>query len=157
MILLHRKDISRYLGMDPRLDEALRLIKERTVENDALGRVDYSENMYYLVQHYETKPRQEVRWESHREYIDIQYVKNGTEWIDINIDGSGLESVEEPVGTDCIFYEDRTGELLGNANQIYLAAGMLAVFYPSDIHRPCICIEHPQPVDKIVFKIHTEK
>lgn len=150
MIVLQKKDIDNYLYMDTRLTEGLRMIMDGVVERQKTGRTDDSEQMYHNIQCYKTKPFEETRYESHEYWIDIQYIQAGQERIDVLNSEDGIERAEHNKETDCIFYRTENGV---NGNQLYLKAGMLAVFYPEDIHRPCICIDGSETVEKVVFKI----
>lgn len=150
MIVLHKKDIAKYLEMDARLKEALQMIADGAVDHQEVGKVIDSENLYHNVQCYETKPFEKTRYESHELWIDIQYIKAGQERMDVLISGDGAEQTEHNKEKDCIFYQSNGS---ANANQLYLTAGMLAVFYPEDIHRPCICVDGPETVEKVVFKV----
>ena len=154
MILLHKKDIAKYLGMDARLDAALQMIASGEADQDAEGRYEDSDRMYHMVQRYVTKSHAEARWESHEYWIDIQYMKSGEERMDILVSKEGLKETERPEGADCIFYEKADAKNLSGEQTLRMGAGMLAVYYPEDIHKPGISVESPCEVEKIVFKIH---
>ena len=150
MIVLHKQDIEKYLNMDVRLAEGLRMIMDGIADTQPLGRTDDSQQMYHNVQCYETKILEDTRYESHEKWIDIQYIRDGQERIDVLVTKDGVEIEEHNREADCIFYRG-SGEIKGN--QLYLTAGMLAVFYPEDLHRPCICVDEPETVEKVVVKV----
>lgn len=150
MLVFHKKDIQRYLGMDVRLDKALQMIADGVIDTETPGRKDDSDCLYHSVQYYETKLLENTCFEAHEQWIDIQYVRAGQERIDVLLSAEGLVEVECNKEADCkIFREEEAVP----GNQICLKAGMLAVFYPEDIHKPCICIDKPNQVEKVVFKI----
>ena len=151
MIILHKNTIEKYIGMDTRLDTALQILKEGSVERAGPGRYDDSDILYYIIQRYTTKAKEDARWESHQNWIDIQYIRKGIEQIDVLVTDEGLKETERNDETDVIFYQCTD---LPDKIQLSLHAGMLAVFYPEDIHKPCIADGNPQTVEKIVFKIH---
>lgn len=150
MIVLHKENISKYLEMDARLNAAFRMLAEGLVEHESLGKFEDSDHMYHMIQCYETKSREDTRWESHQNWIDIQYLRTGQERIDVLVSKKGLEKAEQNKDMDVIFYRENG---LVRENQVLLEDGMLAVFYPEDIHRPGICLEQPQTIEKVVFKI----
>ena len=150
MIVLDRENILKYLGMDARLDAAFRKVAEGLVEHESVGRFEDSEHMYHTVQCYETKERKDTCWESHQNWIDIQYLRAGQERINVLVSKRGLEEAEKDEDLDVIFYRENG---LVQENQVVLKPGMLAVFYPEDIHMGGICMEQPQAVEKVVFKV----
>jgi len=153
MIVLHKKDIEKYLEMDKRLKKALQMIVAGAVDHAPLGRTDEDENMYYNVQSYETKPFEATCYEAHEVWIDIQYIRKGREWIDVKVTEEGLSVKERNPEKDYILFECGADDC---TNRICLEEDMLAVFYPEDIHRPCIGACGAQKVEKIVFKIKVQ-
>ena len=150
MIVLHKDQIPAYLGMDTRLDAGLQLIADGCMDRTELGRVDVSDCLYHNTQRYETKPFADTRYESHEQWIDIQYLRAGQEQMDILLCREGLRETERKPEADVMFYEP-DGEIY--PNRLNLAPGMLAIFYPEDIHRPCICAGQPETVEKVVLKV----
>lgn len=151
MIVLHKKDCEKYIGMDARLDAAFQMIADGTADKAPFGKTEDSENLYHNTQSYETKSFENTKYEAHEYWIDVQYIRAGKERIDVLVSAEGTEEIQHNVEGDCIFF--KAGEA-AKANQVYLEAGMLAVFYPEDLHRPCICVEEPETVEKVVFKAH---
>lgn len=149
MIVLHKKDIPLYLGRDSRLDAALRLIADGALEDSSLGRNDITETLYTVTQSYQTKPLSQCRWESHERWIDIQYIRCGLERLDVMLSAEGLTVSEYKPESDVIFYNDASLP----CNMLHLSDGMLAVFYPEDIHRPGVAVDAPTDVEKVVLKI----
>lgn len=90
------------------------------------------EEIFALHQIYETKPPKEARFEAHRKHIDIQFIHFGEEAMLT----AGIEGVEELVPydekTDVAFYGLCAGR------EITVAAGRAAIFYPADLHAPCL-------------------
>ncbi len=106
------------------------------------------ENIFALVQEYVTKNSSEVNWESHRKYIDVQFILRGTEKIGYS-QRDALTLIEDfGADNDIAFY---TGPR--NYTDITLSEGMFAVFYPGEAHLPCCISETASKVKKIVFKI----
>lgn len=155
MLVFHKKDIPFYAKMDERLSEALQLIASGELDNEPVGKIVISERLHCLVQEYETKEYSDTKWESHEKYIDIQYVCQGRERMDVWTVSDTLELQEVDQEADCRFYKEKKGAESEKANQICCQDGMMAVFYPSDIHRPCICAGQPEWVKKRVFKIRS--
>lgn len=150
MIVLHKKDIANYLNMDARLTAALQMIADGAVENDPIGKTVDSDQMYHIVQCYDSKPFEQTKWESHKKYIDIQYIISGLERIDTAIVEDGFTVTSHNEEKDCLLYQTDENAFI---SPLVLSAGTMAVLYPEDLHRPQIAVGDPQEVKKIVFKI----
>ena len=94
-----------------------------------------------------TAPVENKRAESHRNYIDIQYLFTGKE-----VQGYAplLPGVtgEEPAGKDNIFYEK-----VENEQFVTLHPGEFTVYFTNDIHRPNCTMDEPVNIHKAVVKI----
>lgn len=102
--------------------------------------------VYASVQTYDTKI--DAKYESHRNYIDIQYVINGAEKIGVT-DLSNCEScIEYDPERDLEFYN-----IVSNEEFIALTEGCFVIFYPHDAHKPSIAIKDPTTVKKVVVKV----
>lgn len=113
------------------------------------GRYEIKGNdIYAMVQSYMTDAAENKKLESHRCYIDMQYIVSGTEvmgWLHTN----GLK-IMTPYSeeNDVIFYHNSK-----YMSQLVLTEGMFAVFYPDDAHRPGCFLDKPEPARKIVVKV----
>ncbi len=109
--------------------------------------------IFAIVSAYETKQLEDCKFEAHRDYVDIQVLLDGFEFIEWMPVDELETTVEYSAETDCEFFEypDFFG---GNS---LLCPGLFAVYYPEDGHMPQICIEDPEPVRKCVIKIHRDE
>jgi len=113
------------------------------------GRYDLSDDgLYATVSIYETKQPEDAKYEAHRKYIDIQYVAEGEEYIEI----LPLEMIDEVQNydekADIMFFESKAGgsKLLADKNRFF-------IFFPEDAHKPCLRTDTIRTVKKIVVKI----
>ena len=105
------------------------------------------------LQRYTTRVLEECRPETHKKYVDIQYVVEGEEYMGWCPFSPDLK-VTAPYDAekDITFYE----ELVPDSN-IVLTPGRFAVIYPEDVHRPQGAVEgEPGPVTKVVVKISVD-
>ena len=108
------------------------------------------EHLFVSVDDYTTKDKSETRYESHRKYIDIQYVIEGEELMGLTT----LDKVEitEPYNEekDIAFYEFEGGDY------IKATPGNFVLFFPEDVHRPVMKVNENSRVRKIVVKVLIE-
>ena len=146
MIIAKKEHARDYLGIHPRLDRALELLGDPAflasvttetmkLEGDAL---------YVFRCEYSTVPFEETFFESHKRYLDLQAVLSGQERSDI-ADPKSLQQFEQ--------HDDFWG-YHGEADQsVILRPDNFMVVFPGDAHRLKICVDKPEAVSKVVFKI----
>ena len=131
-----------------RVERAIEYIKN--LEHDGLvpGKYIVDDNFYYSVQEYDTKPVSECKLESHRQYIDVQWIVEGCEAMDI-ADIAAL-SVKEAYDEekDIMFWK-----LPARMMRTILKEGSYVVLYPENAHMGCIECGGPERVKKIVGKV----
>lgn len=108
--------------------------------------------LFVTAQRYETKERAFCRAETHASYVDVQYLLEGKELV-----GYCALSPELEVEEDCIAARDaRFYKNLPEEATFVLTPGAYAVFFPTDVHRPCCDAAGTQRVRKLVVKIHVD-
>ena len=65
--------------MEKKLEKALGIIEDLDWETVECGTYTVDDDIFYMVQEYETKHPQEARYEAHEKYVDIQYIVKGEE------------------------------------------------------------------------------
>jgi biofilm protein TabA len=114
-----------------------------------LGRTDIDgDNVFVMMSEGETRPPEQVRFEAHRRYIDIQLVVRGQEAIGI-APVSALTTAEPYDGAKDIEFFATPRESVSLA----LRAGDFAVFAPGDAHRPSLHLDGPHVSRKAVVKV----
>jgi YhcH/YjgK/YiaL family protein len=149
---VNRRTLAVYYHKNSRhWDQAFQFLKSSDLKNLPLGKQELEgKHLFISVDEYVSKDKIETRYESHKKYIDIQYVIEGEELIGLTT----LDNVEitEPysVEKDITFYAFDGGE--------YLKAtpGNFLIFFPEDVHRPMIKVNENSKVKKIVVKILME-
>lgn len=88
--------------------------------------------MYAVLNTYNTSPAEELSFEAHRKYIDVQLLLAGVEDVDVSQDLDDMEVIIPYCDeSDAAFYDTP-----GNWSTVVLQPGNFAVFYPDDAHRP---------------------
>lgn len=132
MIFDKIENIALYKGMSGAVDAAIEHILSHDAEAyEQSGPVHLEEGVFYSVADVSLKAREEIRWECHDEYIDLQYVIAGdAETIEYGC-RSDIQGWEKKPGADIYFSDDEPVRLPLN-----IAPGFFALFFPQDAHRP---------------------
>jgi YhcH/YjgK/YiaL family protein len=129
-------------GIDYLRNTDFSLLEDKTYEIDG-------KKLFVIVQSYKTKPAAECKSESHKKYLDIQYIISGEEIIQL-----GYPHADNIFETEYLEDKDRWNyaKVVGEFD-VPMRAGMYAVFFPTDIHRPSCHLNGEQKVRKAVVKI----
>jgi YhcH/YjgK/YiaL family protein len=142
-----------YTGLGERIAVGLALLNEDSVRNAAPGKYEVDgENLFYIVDEYETKPIEKGKLEIHRKYLDIQYIVRGEECIGY----APLEGL-----TETMAYDGENDAALYKfeplMSKLILKQGSFAIFWPNEPHMPGRRIgDTAQKVKKIVVKVRME-
>lgn len=126
-------------------------LEYREIMSYSLGackKVELDGDNFILEQVYSSKDRNECLFESHKKYIDIQFIVYGEEIIEVANSKNLISTQAYDEKKDIVIYKDTK-----QASLIFLKAGDIAIFYPQDAHMPCIKINKCDKVVKIVVKI----
>jgi YhcH/YjgK/YiaL family protein len=106
------------------------------------------DEVFALVQTYETGPATEKRFESHRAHLDVQYVAEGEERIlHAPVRLLAAAGAYDPE-RDVAFYEEPR-----YASSILMRPGDFAVLLPGDGHKPGCMAGGRHRVKKVVVKV----
>lgn len=147
MILDKLENADLYAGITENLKKGFDFLKNTDLSKIEIGRYEIDgKNVFALVSEYESKAHQDCRLEAHQTYADIQYIVLGREAIGFaTLSGQTVTSEYNP-DKDIVFFS-------GETTPLTLDAGMFAVFFPQDVHRPCMQINGPEKVKKVVVKV----
>ena len=136
-----------YAGKETRLAAALEYLRKTDFSNLANGKHEIDgEDVFALVQEYDSRLEEGAEFEAHRKYADVHYVREGSERV-------GYSHIQR-LTTSVPYDEDKDCEMLrGKGDSVTLFAGMFAVTFPEDAHMPSLAILNPAPVKKIVVKV----
>jgi len=136
-----------YYGLGEKFQKAFEFIKNTDFSeiSDAKIEID-GDNIFALVQKYNTKNPKNAKWEAHRKYIDIQYMISGAENIGFVL-SDYLDLVDEyNIENDIEFFD-------GLGDFVQLNEGEFAIFFPNDAHKPGLHIKESELVHKVVVKV----
>lgn len=151
MIVDNIQNYAKYANLPAPLYRAIQYIGSTDFTHVENGQYELDgKRMVSIVNRYQTKTIDNAIWESHRKYIDVQFVAGGHERF-------GLIPLDQapPVRTpydekkDVIFYEP-------GIDTFDAPAGTFMIFYPDDIHAPGLATgvpPTPKEVVKVVVKV----
>lgn len=147
MILDRLENATLYSSLSHNLHKGFDFLATTDLASLTTGRheIDGS-NVFALVSEYNSKAHGECRLEAHRTYADIQYIISGRESIGYTMLSQQEVLIPYDAEKDIVFFKGETSPLV-------LEQGMFAVFFPQDIHRPCMQIDGVEKVKKVVIKV----
>lgn len=142
------------------LRAALTFLKENDMAAHEPGRFNIELDgtpMILQVLDLTTAPRQELRPEIHRKYVDVQLLAAGGPECAAFYDDDKSSFVDEDLlntERDILFYKNKPASFEGT---IAMTVGTYAMYFPWDIHVPaCQAAGTPENIRKIVIKVPVE-
>jgi YhcH/YjgK/YiaL family protein len=136
MIVDRLEEAGQYSRLHPGFDAAFDLLKSTPFDELGPGRHEVmGESLFLIIDFVEGKGREAARLETHRKYIDVQYI----------IPGKGALAEQfgwRPTATcsqaTSPFDKDKDIAFFGDQPELWftLPPGYFAVFFPSDAHAP---------------------
>lgn len=150
MILTSLANAEIYGTLHPRLARGIEYLKSGAWQGKEPGTYVLEEDaLTAIIQHYDTIPADQLRWEAHRVYTDIQFVVSGSERIGVGMLEDFTPTTEYAEDKDILFLD-------GAAGMVEVRAGMLAILFPHDVHKPRLPVDQPAWVEKIVLKVRVD-
>jgi YhcH/YjgK/YiaL family protein len=146
MVIDQLKNAHHYYKLGEGIAAALRYLQNTDPTKVEPGRyVLDGDDLYAMVQQYETKPKAQGFWEAHRKYLDVQYVAQGTEHMGF----APLSQLRpQPYDEEKDFLKAE-----GEGEFLTMRAGTFMILGPDDAHMPGMAVSGPQPVRKVVVKV----
>lgn len=119
----------------------------QNLQNISLGKYYLDKQIYVNIEEYDTKLLIKGMYESHKKYLDLQYMISGKEKIIIKPVKELERNAQYTLQNDCQTYHICKG------NEITLSQGQAILIQPQDGHISGIQIEQGLKVRKAVFKI----
>jgi len=137
-----------YQHLNERIAAAFHYLHTTDLHSTPVGKYAIDgDNIFVIVQEYETMDAANEQMEAHSKYIDVQYIING----------------EELVGHAFLSNQQLSKEYSGEEDFLLVPdvpdfftcfrAGMFMIFFPTDLHMPCIKVNETARVKKVVVKV----
>lgn len=151
MVIDKLEHAHRYTAMGEGIAKALQYLKDTDLATIAVGKhVIDGDRLFAIVQEYETMDSASEQMESHRKYTDVQYAASGVELVGHALLGSQQVSKEYNADEDFMLYADKPDFYT------QMDAGTFMIFFPTDLHMPCLRVDGPVKVKKVVVKVGIE-
>ncbi len=136
------------------LKELLHIFKTTDFQSIETGRhIVKGDDIFFMVQDYETRKADEARPEDHQIYVDVQFVFTGEEQFGVTLSHDNLQQ-DTPYNPedDIRFYKPTC-----SYDRLHFKKGMYIVLWPQDIHVPGLDMDDgSRKVRKIVGKIKVD-
>ncbi len=130
-------------------DAAFAFLRDQNLEEIKPGKYPIvGEQVFASVTEATSHKIEDVKWESHKNYVDLQYIIKGKELI--GVADTSTATITKPYTVDVINYNAEGKYYTGEQGKFFL-------FFPNNAHRPTIKIDGYDTVKKIVIKIQTAK
>jgi len=140
------------MGINKYLDCAINYLMHTDFTKMDAGKYPVDgDQVFALVQAPKTYFRKQGKWESHKDYIDIQYMLVGEESIGFQKTDILAEIGPYRMENDITFYSEN-----GKGFFPQLIPDSFVICFPSDAHMPLVCMENPQHIKKVVMKVRAD-
>jgi biofilm protein TabA len=149
MVLDVLQNKERYYPLNRNFKEAFEFLEKCLRNRLEPGKYEIKgDELFALVQQYETTPGTNNKWEGHSKYIDIQVVLSGNEiieWANIADAGKDVTYNEQ---NDHFYFGD-----VQDATECKFKKTSFMILWPEDLHKPKCIWNRPESVDKIIIKV----
>ncbi len=148
MIIDKLENAARYINVYKGIDKALAYLQTTDLDSLAPGKYAIDgDDVFAIVQEYNTLNVAGEQMEAHRKHIDVQYMIRGCEQVGLALFNGQATSKEYSETEDYMLFPD-TPTFFAT-----LDSGTFMIFFPTDLHMPCIKITEAEPVKKVVIKV----
>ncbi len=131
-------------------DEAFNFLKTHNPAEMAPGTyIIDSNNVYAIIADLDAPVKEQVKWEAHRNFNDLQMILQGK-------GGMGVAKVASPNAVVTVPYDaakDNENFTVSGENYYDAAPGTFFIFSPNEMHRPAYKVEGYNHIKKMVIKV----
>jgi len=146
MIIDKIENLNSYANLSERLAKGIDYINNSDFSKIDLGTYKIEgDDVFAMVQEYDSREIENCKLEGHIKYIDIQYIIEGEEHIGLT-SKNNQELVEKNDEADYAFYK-------GDSTLFKFDPSVFGIFFPDDLHMPCVGLNQISKVRKVVVKV----
>lgn len=151
MIFDDLKNIARYKGISRYLDKAIEFLENTDLTSLPIGKTEiWKDKVFANVMEVQAKDKEEIEFEIHRKFMDIQIDIKGKEIIEIGLD----------MEASSVSYKEETdfGKVsCKKAAECILGEGRFIVCMKEEPHKPSIAAGEEKYLKKCVIKVAAEQ
>lgn len=148
MIITTIDQLSNYIPQIPLLDLVCSELKQSKLLSLDEGRYElFGDSVFYMVNLYTSSENNDMMYEFHKKYIDVQIMLSGSEiclWSNTDAD---LNTIDPSIKDISFNYIEK------ESAKLHLDTGNVAIFFPGELHKPGLDSGYRKENRKIVFKI----
>jgi len=146
MIIDKIENLNIYANLSERLAKGIDYINNSDFSKIDLGTYKIEgDDVFAMVQEYDTRNIEDCKLEGHSKYIDIQYIIEGEEHIGLT-SKNNQEIEEKNDERDYAFFK-------GDSTLFKFNPSVVGIFFPDDLHMPCVGLNQISKVRKVVVKV----
>ena len=149
MIYDRIENLGCYRGLSANVDRFIDYAQKNDIAGLAPGEYTVCDGVHFTVKCYEPRTPEVAKCETHREYIDLQYLIEGCERMNVGNPGELVVREAYDPGTDKQLYVPSEA-----MSVLHMKAGDFAMLFPQDAHHPAIIDGERTHNKKAVVKIH---
>ena len=150
MILDTLQNAQLYKNLDENLRLGLEYLQNTDFSTLEMGKYEIKgDEVFAILQSYDTKEEVDCKLEAHKKYVDIQYMVSGDEVMGVVPFNNQTISKALP-DNDVTFYK-------GTGDHILVKEGSFTVFFQTDVHAPGIKSGASAKIVKVVVKVQLAK
>ena len=151
MVIDNLNNARLYYSLHARMQLAFDYLHATNLVSKEPGRyIIDGDNLFAIVQEYDTLDPAGEQMEAHKKYIDVQYMISGEEQVGHALFSGQTPSKEYSAEEDFVLFSDTPSFFTK------MQAGTFMIFFPTDLHMPCIKIQESARVKKVVVKVKLE-
>jgi YhcH/YjgK/YiaL family protein len=136
-----------YENISPLINKAFDYIKTTDFSKIEIGKHSIEgDDLFAIVQEYDTKNDSDAKLEAHKKYIDVQYIISGEEMIGVEPLLNQKQFREYDSENDYALYDN-------SCSFIKIAETQFMILFPQDLHKPGIKIKEVARIKKVVVKV----
>lgn len=147
MIYSNIKNKNEYKFLDEKIQKCFEYIEENNLKDMEKGTYEIDgKDIFVNIVEYETTKAENRFWEAHKQYIDIHFMLEGKEYININF----IDDMEKKPYIE----KDDFLELIGDKKiSVLMKERDFLICYPNDAHMTAVEVENPEKIKKVIFKV----
>ena len=146
MILDTLQNSNLYKALNENLTLGLEYLQNTDFSKLEMGKYEIKgDEVFAILQTYDTKEEVDCRLEAHKKYVDIQYMVSGNEIMGV-VPFDNQKITKDLPDNDVTFFE-------GKGEHILVKEGSFVVFFQTDVHAPGIRAGVSEKIIKVVVKV----